>query len=305
MIQYWSRTLKERKLKQIRGFKTGCWIDVHAPTEEEINDLAKKFHLDPGHLQDALDPNEVPRIEREDDTLYLFLRVPWFKDEKLSTYPLLFILAPKFFCTISATDFSFLDRLGKHPEFFTTQKIKCLILIYMDILKNFQSSCNTVGRNFGSVRNKADDIRNKDILNLISYEQILNDLLGAIVPMNASLESLLSGKVFKLFDEDHDLVEDLFLASGQIILLANNRLVNIRNTREAYTTIMTNNLNRVMKLFTSLTVLLTLPTIVFSFYGMNVSLPLDHNPIAYLLIGGITGIFVASLIFVFAKQDWL
>ncbi len=305
MIQFWSRTLREKKLNQIPDFKTGCWLDVHSPNEEELQQLEQRFQLDGGHLRDALDPNEVPRVEREDEVLYLFLRVPFVKNEKLTTQPLLFILAPKFFATISENDFAFLDRLGKRTDFYTTQKVKCLILIYMDILKAFQNACNTIGRDFTAVRNRSEKINNKDILSLISYEQLFNELLGAIVPMNASLESLLNGKIFPLFDEDRDLVEDLFLASGQIILLANNRLLHIRNTREAYTTIMTNNLNRVMKLFTSLTVLLTLPTIVFSFYGMNVPLPFDSSSLAYFFIGSITGVIVLSLIVVFAQQDWL
>lgn len=305
MIQYWLRTIRAKEISALSAFRKGCWVDVHEPTAEEIEQLVLDFHLDRGHLRDALDPHEVPRVEREDDVLYLFLRVPWLKDEQLSTSPLLLIIAPTFFATVSSQDLAFLDRLKQSRGFYTTQKVKCLILITMDILHSYQNALNTVVRRFSAVRRKDDQISNKDVLNLISFEQILNEMMGALVPMNTSLESLLSGKVFDLYEQDQDLVEDIFHASGQIILLANNALVHIRNTREAYTTIMTNNLNNILKLLTSLTVILTLPTIVFSFYGMNVALPLDHHPLGYMIVGGLTALTVLLGVLYFRKQNWL
>lgn len=305
MIQYWLRTVKEKKIKSLPKFRKGCWIDVHRPSEEELLFLAETFHLEMGHLQDALDPYEVPRVEREGSMLYFFVRVPWLKEEQLRTDPLLLIIGPTFFATVATGNFAFLDRLRTKVEFSTTQKVKCLILISMDILTAYQTALNTVARKFNTVRRKDDKLSNEDVLNLIAFEQVMNEMLGALVPMNTSLETLLHGKALELFEQDKEFVEDVFHASGQLILLTQNTLVHIRNTREAYTTIMTNNLNDILKLFTSLTVILTLPTIIFSFYGMNVALPLDSHPLAFFIIGSVTTLLVTLGIILFRRRDWL
>lgn len=305
MIQFWLRTVKEQGIKSIDQYRVGCWIDVHSPKEEELSLLAEKFSLDIGHLRDSLDPNEVPRVEKEGDMLYVFLRVAYRQSDQTITTPLLFILAPDFFATVSQYDLAFLEKLSKKSDFFTTQKLKCFILYYMEVLNQFQNTLNSVGKKVGQGKHETRRIRNRDVLNLITYEQLLNEILSAIVPMNTSLEALLNGKVVRLYKQDRELMEDLFLGSGQIIALAKNRSVTLRNTREAYTTIMTNNLNQVVKLFTSLTVLLTIPTIVFSFYGMNVRLPLDEHHLAFAIIGGSTLTIVMILMAIFVNQDWL
>ena len=116
---------------------------------------------------------------------------------------------------------------------------------------------------------------------------------------------MLSGKHFKLYEEDKDLIEDLLLSNTQLIELSQNNLRTIVNIREGYSTIMTNNLNRIIKLFTSLTVILTIPTMIASIYGMNINLPLANNPLAFIII--MTSIIIISIILliIFIKNDWL
>src|SRR3990172_1492160 len=129
-----------------------------------------------------------------------------------------------------------------------------------------------------------EKINNKDIIQFVTYESVLNDFLTALEPTNVILKNLFSGKFLKLTDQEKEWVEDLYFSNSQLIELSQANLRNIVNIREAYSTIITNNLNRVIRLLTSLTVILAVPTMIASIYGMNIDLPFDHSPNAFFII---------------------
>ena len=119
------------------------------------------------------------------------------------------------------------------------------------------------------------------------------------------MKNLLSHKLIRLFEEDRDLIEDLFLNNDQLIQLSKENLRSIVNIRDAYSTIMTHNTNRVIRFFTSVTVILTIPTIIASVYGMNVDLPFAGSPFAFLGVTIAIVIVSLGLIVMFLMNDWL
>jgi magnesium transporter len=126
------------------------------------------------------------------------------------------------------------------------------------------------------------------------------------VPANLLLSSLLSGRHgLTFFEDDRDLIEDLIQATRQLTETSSGALKTIVNIREAYSNIMTNNLNRQVQLLTSLTVVLTIPTIVFSLYGMNVPIPGQGSRGAFGLI--LLGTFAACglILYVLYRRRWL
>jgi magnesium transporter len=128
---------------------------------------------------------------------------------------------------------------------------------------------------------------------------------ASLTQINPVLQNIISGKLIELYKEDHELTEDLVVSSNQLVELCKSTLKNIVNIREAYSTIVTNDLNKVIKLFTSLTVILTIPTIIASLYGMNVALPFANHPDAFWLVGGII-IFIITVVFwIFNRNRWL
>jgi len=101
------------------------------------------------------------------------------------------------------------------------------------------------------------------------------------------------------------MIEDLFLASEQLVLLAKNSLTTVKNIRDAYSAILTNNLNRVIKLLTALTIILTVPTMIASFFGMNVDLPINESEIGFWIIA-LSALGISGLIFyIFYRNDWM
>jgi magnesium transporter len=141
-------------------------------------------------------------------------------------------------------------------------------------------------------RLRGHEISNQDFIDFVTIEDELNEFLSSLLPTNATLRRLLLGRYMPLFEEDQDIVEDLLLNNEQSIEACRSNMKSISNIREAYSSISYNNLNRTIKVLTIATVMLAIPTVIYSMYGMNVDLPGQHEPWMYGLLMIITVITV-------------
>jgi magnesium transporter len=306
MITIYYRNLKDQQVQILEKFKTGSWISVEDPSKEELDLLAKEFPLDRDLLRDALDPHEVPRVEWENGVTYVFTRVPFQEEMQTTTTPLMIATGKNFVVTVSRLSLPFLLKFQEgRVEFYTTQKTKLFLQIFSEINTTYSSFINNIARQVRRVTVRLEGISNKEIKQFVMFESSLNDFLAALVPTSALLNNLLSGKFLQLFEQDHELVEDLTLSNRQLIELCQSNMKSIRNVREGYSIIMTNNLNRVIKLLTALTIVLTVPTIIASFYGMNVPLPLADSPGAFSVILGSALFASVAILALFVKNRWL
>ncbi len=306
MIKFYQKTIKDPKLKELRKFNIGSWIYIENPSEKELIRLSAQLGLDEYLLKDAIDPNEVPRVEIDNGITYVFTRVPYQEEDRISTVPLLVGISPDFVFTVCRVRLDFWYKFfDSYIEFYTTQKSKFFTQIFSEINEIYNDALTNIGRQMRGISVRVDQIKNEDILRFVIFEEILNDFMAALIPTNALLNNILSGKFFKLYEEDQDLIENLFLVNKQLIEMCKANLKTIVNVREAYSTIMSNNLNRIIKFFTSLTIVLTVPTIIASFYGMNVSLPFSQSPFAFAGITIFTIIICFAILVIFIKKDWL
>jgi len=306
MIEIYKKTIKDKNLIKRRDFSRGSWIYVEDPTAEEINKLHKICHLDKTLLKDAIDPFEVPRLEVENSIVYVFTSVAYKDNERVTTAPLLVAIGEDFICTVSQKPLPFFIKFKEGKlDFSTTQKTKLFIQIFLQINILFNQYLTEINRQLRRVIISPEKIKEKDILQFVSFEETLNTFLSDLNPTIYILRNLLAKKYLKLYKEDEDLVEDILVSTEQIIETCDSNLKSIVNIREAYSTIVTNNLNRVIKILTVLTIILTIPTIIASIYGMNVRLPLESDPFVFWKILG--GTFALSLIIllIFMKKDWL
>jgi magnesium transporter len=306
MIKFYYKTIKEPRLQILKNFQIGSWVFVESPNKTELRKLAAKLKLDFGLLNDGLDPYEVPRVEKEENKTYVFTRIPYKSDQGISTMPLLLVVAENFVLSLSKEKLPLWKNfLEEKIEFFTTQKIKLFFQIFVEINQVYRHFLTEISKEVRHATGKLEQVSNREIMRFVVFENTLNDFLAALVPTNTLLNELLSGKYFTLYEKDEELMEDLFLAAGQLIENCKANLKNIVNIRDTYSTIMTNNLNRVIKLLTALTIILTIPTIIASFYGMNVNLPLAQSSHAFWLISAFTVVLVAAVLAIFAKNKWL
>jgi len=306
MISIYKKTVRDKKLKKRTELSPGSWLYVEAPTENEIKELSKKYLLDKILLSDAIDPFEVPRMEVEDSVAYVYARFPYKDGQNIFTTPLLIAISEDFLASVTQKPVPFFDKF-KNGEinFYTTQKTKLFIQIFTELNKLYSSYLIEINKQVRKISGYPGKINDKDILQFVRYEEALNTFVSDLLPISNILKNLLSGKYLKLYEEDKDLVEDILLSTEQLIETCKATLKTIVNIREAYSTIVTNNLNRVIKILTVLTIILTIPTIVSSIYGMNVHLPLEKDPMAFIKIMGSTVVISVVVFLMFKRKDWL
>jgi magnesium transporter len=305
MIEIYHKTIRDSELNLIDQFTPGSWIFVEKPDEEELHRLTA-FGLDIGLLKDGIDPFEVPRMEVDGDAIYVYTRVPHQEGEIFTTTPVLVVLGADLFMIVSAAPLPIIRRMiEKGNDLQSTQKITMLIRVFSEIVSSYNGVLTDIRKRVRGVSSSLEDISNREIAQLVSFENVMNDFLSALMPTGSIISNLLSGKLFDLREEDHELVEDLFLGIGQLIELSKSTLKTVVNIREAYSTIMTNNLNRVIKILTALTIVLTIPMMISGFFGMNVAIPFAESPYGFWIIFAISIAISASLIYFLNKNKWL
>ncbi len=283
-------------------YRPGAWISVEHPTEKEIVDLSNKFQLDIGDLEDALDEDEMPRLERDGDTAYIYIRHVYNSEEnEPATSPLLIIVGPELFITIAYRSFPRLEKfLQNNTNYATTQRTKLTLLLMDEIVDQYEVFLNKVSRRIQAIRSRlrSHSVVREDFVDFVTIEDELNEFVSALQPMSAILRRLSLGKYVPIYEQDKDLIEDLLLNNEQSIETILSSIKTIVNIREAYATISSNELNRTMKILTTATVLIALPNVFFGMYGMNVRLPFGDHPAAYFIVVGMTFIVMIVTIWI-------
>lgn len=298
MIKHYYKSLRTQQIQELSEPKRGSWIYAEAPSHKELEQLAETYKLELGHLEDALDEEEMPRLEKEGDHSYIFIRFAYrTQDGVVATAPLLFVFAGEVLITISLVRPPFLDRfMAGRVEFATTQRAKLMLQALHLIVDQYDSFINTTSKQIKLIRSRlrGHEIRNQDFIDFVTIEDELNEFLSALQPTNATLRRLLLGRNVPLFDEDQDIIEDLLLNNEQSIEACSSNIKSIINIRAAYSSISSNNLNRTIKILTAATVLLAIPNVFFGMFGMNVGLPFQHASWAYEMVISFTVLAVGG-----------
>ncbi len=305
MISYYYRNIKDEQLRKLKEFKIGSWVDVENPTQQEIAQLSKILGLEESLIHDALDIYEAPRVEIEKGIVYVFTRYPIPDTSQAVTLPILIVIGEQFFLTVCTQSCQMLSATREMKNLFTTQKTKLFLQVFLQITSAFTSFLYQMNKGIRITSIRLEKITNEDIVEFVRYEGILSDFLYSMEQTHALLKNVLSGKFLPLYDQDEDFAEDILLNYGQLMEMCRSNLRTIANIRTAYSTIMTNTLNRTMKLLTSLTILVTIPTMIASLYGMNVPLPGGDSGTAFYWIIGLIVVIAGTFVVIFSKNKWL
>lgn len=306
MIKYFHRSLKGNELQERNKPQRGSWIYIEAPAKSEIQDLAKRFQLEPGYLEDAIDEDEMPRLEHEDGQSYIFVRYAHTnKSGEIDTAPLLIIFTEENVITISPSRLPVLDafRRGRIAAA-TTQRAKLVLLILSQISDQYDTYINQTSRKIKAIRSRlrGQTITNQDLIDFVIIEDELNEFLASLLPNNATLRRLLVGRHIPLFEEDQDIVEDLLLSNDQSIEAIRSNLRSISNIRDAYTAISSNNLNKVLTILTVATILISVPSLAMGIYSLNIPLPFQHTSWIFWVVMGINISLMSTVLYVARKK---
>jgi magnesium transporter len=306
MITHHFRTVKDDALKQIDEIRNGVWVHAEAPDEEELVELADKLDLDLAILEDAQDFFEVPRLERSGGATYFFARYLFDdQNEDTDTAPLLIVVGEAFVLTITQRPVPQFETFYSGATMMhTTQKTKLFIQMMEVVTHSFEKQLIRLRRAVHRDRAKLRKIGNQEIVRFVNYEHKLNDMVSALIPTNVALQQVMGGSAIPVYDDDRELMEDLRIDNAQVVDSARSLLKTIQNVRSASEAILANNLNNRIKTLTVLTILLTVPTIVSSLFGMNVPLPFASHPYAFEFVIVIVVALVSAAVWYFKRHEW-
>ncbi len=306
MITIYDKGEHDDEFIEIPEPREGCWIHIEDATTNDINQISKLIDLEYTDMYDSLDRYEIPRVEKIDESVLIFTRHPMEPDAGLYTTTFTIILTKDYFITICPQKSQIVENfISQKPKLSPSNKSKFIIYILLKITQEYTLQIKKIRTSVLKQEKKMSYVDSRDITNLTHTEEILNQYLSSLVPMRAVLESITSGRYTLLYEKDQDLLEDLLNASIQSEDLCSINLRSIRSLRDSYQIIFTNQLNKTIKLLTALTIILSIPTMIASLYGMNVSLPGEGAKYAFSVIMVlIVGLSILSLI-LFQRKKWL
>jgi len=299
----------ENSLISIPQVAEGSWVHVVNPTSEEI-EQAYGLGIPRDFITYPLDLDERPRTEKEAGTTLLLLRTPYYQGETedipYTTIPLGIILCNDFIITISKYKIPLLDQIARKGRYFSTNKRNQFIMhIMLAIANEYLTAVRTINKKVDLIEDELQkSIRNKEVLELLKYQKSLELLSTALRSNELVFEKLQRTRFFKEYPDDADLLEDVITENQQAIEMTNIASNLLSQMMDAFASIISNNQNQVIKLLTSVTIVLSLPTLISSFYGMNVKLPFQEAAQAFNGIAFAAIIIMGLVILLFKKMDW-
>lgn len=278
-------------LIELDELEDGVWIDISSPSENDIKRLTTLIpDLNINHLKAALDREECAHIERDPNETLIIVDVPIESDDKYfmyTTIPLGIILMKDYIITICMKHIPLLNEFisGQIKDFYTYMKTRFILQILNRNAIYFLRYLRTIEKYSDIIeRELHKSMKNKELIQLLSLEKSLVYFSTSLTGNEVVLEKMLKMDHIKKYPEDQRLLEDVIIENKQAIVMANIYSNILSGTMDAFASVISNNLNIVMKFLTSVTIILSIPTMVASFFGMNVPVPLSDNPVAFLII---------------------
>lgn len=273
-------------VRELKAPVPGCWISVVDPTAQEIQQLIETYGLDSGFVRSSLDEEESSRIEREDDQTLIIVDTAMSEIQTeetilFFTLPLGIIITEQYVFTITLKENRVLHDMAngvvrgvqtRMKTRFVMQLLLRITSIYLMYLKQIDKTSYVMEQKLSGA------MKNKELIQMLELEKSLVYFSTSLKANEVTIEKLLRGRTIKLYDEDQDLLEDVLIEVRQAIEMSNIYSGILSSMVEAFGSVISNNMSFVMWRLTVVTIIMAIPTMIFSFYGMNTTdLPLPHT----------------------------
>ena len=315
MLKIYNTDIETNEFQEIREFKKGSWINLVNPSENEIKKVCENINIQEDFIRDALDYEEKARIDKEEDdnTILFVVDVPISEkgeeNEIYTTMPLgMIVVRDEFFLTVSLRKNKIIESFEKRKikNFQTYKKTRFIFQIlylnssyYLNYLKQINKETEIAEYIL------KNSMQNKELLKLLSLEKSLVYFTTSLKSNEIVMEKTLRGKIVKLYEEDEEILEDAITENRQAIEMAQIYSNILNGTMDAYASIISNNLNGVMKFLTSITIILAVPTMISSFWGMNVQIPFQNNPFGFVIMIFVSVVLTLLVTWLLKKKDML
>lgn len=295
MLKIYKTTNNQKNTKKVKKIVNDSWIDLVSPSENEISEVAKKTKIDKNLIMKMMDEDELPRIEQSENATLIVIDTPSLENGLYTTNPLGIIITDNnYVITIAPKRILVLNDFKKNniKDFRTAKKIRFLIQILLKTASLYLKILRKIDK---EIEEKEEKLKikttNEDLIDLLRTEKTLVYFMTSLKANDLVLEKLRKGTVFNLYENDLDLLEDAVIENKQAIEMSGiykDILTSISNT---YATVVSNNLNIAMKFLAGFTIVISVPTMISSFLGMNIPLGnISKDPYAFL------GIILISVI---------
>ena len=301
-------------IHEIQEAEDGCWIALTNPTATEIFEISEQFHIEVDDLRAPLDEEERSRIAVEDTYTLILVDVPMIEERNekdwYGTIPLGIIIAKNMILTICLEDTQVLARFkeGRVRNFFTYMKTRFILQILHRNASMYLRYLRIIDKKTEQVEERLHmSPRNQELIELLELEKSLVYFTTSLRSNEVVLEKLMKTDSVKKYPEDTDLLEDVIIENKQAIEMANIYSGILSSMMDAFSSVISNNLNIVMKVLSAITITMSIPTIVFSAYGMNVNLdgmPMSRSPWGFFVIILFSCILSAVTTWILAKKNF-
>ena len=293
MLKIYNTDISSNEFHKIEDYEIGSWINLISPTEKEIDEVSSSLGIKKNFIMSIIDDDEKPRIDEEDGCKMLLLDVPVYETKNgikaITTLPLgIIVVRNDYIVTVSLQKYSIIDEFtkGKVKEFYTYKKSRFIIqmiyklaLLYLKMLREIDAKIEFAESHI------LNATKNSELLNLLAIENSLTYIITALKSNGVVLDKILKGNVIELYEEDQGLLEDAIIENNQAIEMSDLYRGILSSTSSTVATIISNNLNTIMKFLAGITIVFSIPTMVASFMGMNVTFgKFADNPYAFVLL---------------------
>ena len=315
MLKIYNTNMETNKLEEIKEFRKGSWINLVNPSENEIRRVCESINIQEDFIRDALDYEEKARIDEEEDdnTILFVIDVPVIEKSEdndiYSTMPLgIIVVRDDFFITVSLRKNKVIEDFEKRKikNFQTYKKTRFIFQIFYLNSSYFLNYLKQINKETEIAEYiLKNSMKNKELLKLLSLEKGLVYFATSLKSNEIVMEKTMRGKIVKLYDDDEDILEDAIIENRQAIEMAQIYTNILNGTMDAYASIISNNLNGVMKFLTSITIVLAIPTMISSFWGMNVKLPFENSPMGFIIMVLIAVVLTLVVTWWLKRKDML
>lgn len=309
MLKIYKTDTTDKKIKKIKKITTDCWIDLTSPTNDEIIKVSEKTLVDKELIMKMLDQEEMPRIEQSGNATLVVIDTPYLENHyEYTTYPLGIIITDNnYVITISPTKVNVLEdfKQDKVRNFRTAKKTRFLIQILLKTASSYLKALKKVNI---AIEQKEEGLKkstqNKDLVDMLEIEKTLVYFITSLKANDIVLEKLSKGTILPLYDGDQDLLEDAMIETKQAIEMSRIYRDILNSITDTYETIVSNNMNIAMKFLAAATIVLSIPTMISSFLGMNIPLGnISTNSNALIMVIVISVSIALLIAFILKKKD--
>jgi magnesium transporter len=300
----------EGSLQRMTEITDGCWVAMTTPSATELMEIADATGIEIDHLRAPLDEEERARIEVEENYTLILVDIPALEKrndkDRYVTIPLSIIVAEKFIITVCLEETPVLKCFidGRVRDFYTFKRTRFILQMLYRNASTFLQNLRTIDRKSEDIERKLHiSTQNRELIDLLELQKSLVYFTTSLRSNEVVFEKMLKLETIKHYPEDEDLLEDLIIENKQAIEMANIYSGILSGTMDAFASIISNNQNIVMKFLAAVTIVLSIPTMIASFYGMNFKeIPGKESPLGFYLVTCAAIILAAIIVLIYRKK---